>query len=206
MRFCVYLSIFSLILSNVSGEIPSPSFCLCALRNLLEDYAMFTTTRVPPRYRPSSRSDVGFYVASLSSSSWKPVNNATWMDLSSMINAPSGMYTRISLDGIDSVNNGLSLSGLRSAYLAEIIASYRAIIGQVNRFHENILKSRTEICLLETEGETSRVEPLIRNKWQKYFWDRLSRETLVYLFVYLILSVWSFWCQVIEMSAFYVSI
>ena len=169
MLFCVYLSIFSLILSHVSGDVPSPSFCLCALRNLLEDYAMFTINRLPPRYRPSSRSDIGFYVASSSSSSWKPVNNATWVDLSSMINAPSGMYTRISLDGLEPVNNGLSLSGLRSAYLAEIIASYRAIIDQVNRFHENVLKSRTETCLMETEEETSRPKTLVRNKWQKYF-------------------------------------
>ena len=125
MRFCVCLLIFSLILSNVSGEIPSPSFCLCALRNLLEDYAMFTTTRLPPRYRPSSRSDVGFYVASLSSSSWKPVNNATWMDLSSMINAPSGMYTRISLDGIDSVNNGQSIPSGGILVLASNSANYQ---------------------------------------------------------------------------------
>jgi hypothetical protein len=169
MLFCVYLSIFSLILSNVSCEVPSPSFCLCALKDLLEDYAMFTINRLPPRYRPSSRNDIGFYVASSSLSSWKPVNNATWVDLSSMINAPSGMYTRISLDGVEPVNNGLSLSGLRSAYLAEIIASHRAIIDQVNRFHEHILKSRTERCRVETEEETSRAEPLIRNKWQKYF-------------------------------------
>ena len=42
-----------------------------------------------------------------------------------------GMYTHISLDGIDPINDGLSLDNLRSAHLADIMTEYRSIINKV---------------------------------------------------------------------------
>ena len=71
--------------------INSASFCLCALKNVLKDYALLSTDRIPPRYHSSNINDIGFYVVP---SKWKPVNNATWIELGAMINAPSrNVYT-----------------------------------------------------------------------------------------------------------------
>ena len=89
MKLSICLVIF-LFLLDVSSE-NSASFCLCALKSALKDYALLATDRNPPRYRSSDPRDIGFYVVP---SQWKPVNNATWMELGTMINAPSAMYTR----------------------------------------------------------------------------------------------------------------
>jgi len=112
MLFSIYLLLLLLLIfSNVSSDEYS-SFCLCTLKNILEEYALFTTDRFPPRYHSSIKQDIGFYIKT--SSNWKPVNNATWIELSLMINTPLGMYTYISLDGIHSINNGLQLDCQRS--------------------------------------------------------------------------------------------
>jgi hypothetical protein len=63
-----------------------------------------STDRIPPRYRSSNKNDIGFYVVL---SQWEILNDATWIELGKMINASSGMYTHISLDGIHPINNGL---------------------------------------------------------------------------------------------------
>ena len=64
---------------------------------------------------------------------WKPMNNATWTELGAMINAPSDMYTHISLDGIHPLNDGSTLDSLRSAHLADILTEYRSILDKVDR-------------------------------------------------------------------------
>jgi hypothetical protein len=103
MKLLIYISL--LFLSNVSSETSSASFCLCAFKSVLKEYALLSTDRLPPRYRSSNKNDIGFYVLP---SKWKAVNNATWIELGAMINAPSEMYTHISLDGINPINNGLA--------------------------------------------------------------------------------------------------
>lgn len=148
MLFSIY--ILFLIIPTISTD-ESTSFCLCALKTALEEYALFTTDRLPPRYHPLHKEDIGFYIQT--SSDWKPVNSATWVELSSMINEPTGMYTKISLDGIHPINNGLQLDSLRSAYLADIITAYRSLINYIDVFHENIIKRRSGLCKMENEQE-----------------------------------------------------
>jgi hypothetical protein len=161
MKSFIYFLI--LLLSIVSSD-DSPSFCLCTLKDLLKDYALLTTDRTPPRYHSSLDNDIGFYVVP---SNWKAVNNATWIEIGVMLNAPEGMYTQISLDGINPINDGSSLDGLRSAHLADIIADYRSIISKVEFYHENIIKNRTPKCLEQTKK--SAVGSDIKNKWQQFF-------------------------------------
>ena len=139
------------------------------MRPVLEEYALFTTDRIPPRYRSSFMNDIGFYVRI--PSNWKPVNDATWMELASMINAPSGMYNHVSIDGIHPINNGLQLDGLRSAHLADIITADRSIIDFVQMFHENVIKSRTQTCMMETQPQ-SMVGKSSQHAWQPFFLPR----------------------------------
>lgn len=163
MKFFVYLLIFLFLLINVSCD-NSASFCLCALKNVLEDYTLLTTNVIPPRYRPSVSNDIGFYVVP---SKWKAVNDATWNELGAMINAPEGMYTHISLDGIKPVNNGLSLDSLRSSHLADIITQYRLMINKVHLYHENIIKNRTKTC--SNQEKQPFVGFDLFNKWKQFF-------------------------------------
>jgi hypothetical protein len=152
-------------MKNVSSD-TSSSFCLCALKNILEEYALFTTDRIPPRYHSLFDNDIGFYIKV--HSNWKSVNDATWIELSGMINAPSGMYTHISLDGIHSINNGLQLDNLRSAYLADIITDYRSLMNYIENFHENVIKSRSRLCMNEKEKQIID-EKSSQNKWRQFF-------------------------------------
>ena len=160
----IYLLLF--IFPNISSDVSLSSFCLCALKDVLEEYSLFTTDRLPPRYHSSFENDIGFYIGT--NSNWKPVNDATWIDLSDMINAPSGMYTRISLDGIHPINNGLTLDNLRSAHLADIITAYRSIINYVDAFHERVIQRRTETCMIENEKQSINGKSS-RNNWQQFF-------------------------------------
>jgi hypothetical protein len=151
---------------NSAATDPSASFCLCTMKTLLEEYALHTVERSPPRYWPSFTNDIGFYVKT--SSVWKPVNNATWIELATMIKAPMGIYTRISLDGLNPVNDGLLLNGVRSAHLAEIIRSYREIINDIEQFHDHVIRSRTASCLLSNRADTTSSRSN-RNNWQYFF-------------------------------------
>lgn len=132
LLICIKLSV-----SNQS------SFCLCTLKQILEDYALITTDIPPPRYRSSNKNDIGFYI---NSPEWIKVNDATWLELSQMINSPQGIYSQISLDGKSSIKNGLLLDNIRSAYLADLIAQYRFIINQIRFSAEKILQNRTKQC------------------------------------------------------------
>ncbi|CAF1069369.1 unnamed protein product [Adineta steineri] len=161
MKSSIYLLI--LFIFNVSTD-NSPSFCLCALKDVLKDYALLTTDRNPPRYYSSDPNDIGFYILP---SKWKPVNNATWSELGAMINAPSGMYTYISLDGIHPLDNGLTINSFRSAYLADILAEYRLITDKVETYHENMIKSRTETCL--QQSKKSVIGSDLKDKWARFF-------------------------------------
>jgi hypothetical protein len=156
------------MLTSVSSD-TSSSFCLCALKPVLEEYALFTTDRLPPHYHSSFQNDIGFYIRV--DSIWKPVNDATWIELASMINAPSGMYTYISINGINPINNGLQLDGLRSAHLADIITAYRSFMDYVNIFHENVIKTRSRTCTMETQKQ-SIVDKSDQNTWQQFFVPR----------------------------------
>jgi hypothetical protein len=157
--FLLLLTIFT----NVSSD-QSSSFCLCALKDILEEYALFTTDRLPPRYHSLIGEDIGFFIGI--SSQWKPVNEATWIELSAMINAPSGMYTHISLDGIHPVNDGLQLDNRRSVYLAELIAAYRSLMSYVENYHKNVLQSRSGLCMMEQEQTMG--GKFSRNQWQQF--------------------------------------
>ena len=85
-----------------------------------------------------------------------------------MINAPSGMYTRISLDGVHPVNNALQLDSLRSAHLADIITTYRLYIDSVNIFHERLIKNRTDTCTIEKDNQILD-QKSNENQWKKLF-------------------------------------
>lgn len=160
--FCISLLSFLFAVNSVfTAQSPSPipptSFCLCALRELLEDYAMFAVNEDPPRYRSIFPNDVGFYIRT--SSHWKEVNNATWSDLSLMIKEPRGMYARISLDGVQPINNGVLLNSARSAYLGEIIAAYRSLMQYIDSFHERVIQSRVQSCSPRND----------QNSWRDFF-------------------------------------
>jgi hypothetical protein len=94
-------TLFLFILANISSDTPSSSFCLCTLKRVLEEYALFVTDNLPPRYHSSYNNDIGFNVGQ--PSHWKLVNNASWIELSAMINAPKAMYTHISLHDVHPV-------------------------------------------------------------------------------------------------------
>ena len=162
LLFC--LSVLLVNWSSVSTDSSSPSFCLCALKDLLEDYALFTLTDSPPRYRSQFSDDIGFFIVG-PSSQWKPVNNATWMDIASMSKSVRGLYSHISLDGRTPLNDGLLLNGLRSAFLAEILTAYRTLISQVDQFHEHVISSRTQTCLWATRDQSTGN----RNDWRQFF-------------------------------------
>jgi hypothetical protein len=164
VMFYLLILFFGNTLSDTSA-----SFCLCALKSVLKDYALLSTDRLPPRYHSAIKNDIGFFVLS---NKWKAVNNATWIELGSMINAPEGMYTRISLDGINPINNGLSLDGLRSAHLTDIITGYRLIIDKVNIYHTNIIRNRTKTC--SNENKKSVLGFSLRNKWEQFFVPRTN--------------------------------
>ena len=89
-----------------------------------------------------------------------------------MINAPSGMYTHISLDGINPINNGLLLDNLRSSHLADIITEYRLIINKVEIYHQNLIQNRTKTCLDQTRKSLVGFD--LRSKWQQFFIPRLN--------------------------------
>jgi len=167
MKYSVYL-LFLFLLKLVSSD-TSASFCLCTLKNVLKHYALISTDRVPPRYRSSNENDIGFYVVP---SKWKAVNDATWIELGEMINAPGGMYTYISIDGINPINNGLSLDNIRSSHLADIITEYRLIIDKVDLYHENIIRNRTQTCL--NENKKSVIGFDLKNKWKQFFVPRFN--------------------------------
>lgn len=154
VRFCLFVLVLHCTTASASSS--DSSFCLCALKDLLEDYALFSVSDSPPRYRSKFFDDIGFFIGV--ASHWKPVNNATWMDISSLIRSPQGIYSHISLDGRTSVNDGLLLNGVRSAFLAELITAYRSILNQVNQFHERVISSRSNACLQET-----------RDPWRRFF-------------------------------------
>jgi len=166
MKLNICLLLLLLLILNVSSD-NSGSFCLCALKNVLKEYALLTTDRVPPRYHSSNVNDIGFYVVP---SSWKGVNNATWIELDAMINAPSGMYTHISIDGINAINNGLGLDSLRSSHLADIITEYRSIINQVDIYHQYIIQNRTQTCLDQRKKSVIGFD--LKSKWQQFFVPR----------------------------------
>jgi hypothetical protein len=84
-----------------------------------------------------------------------------------MINAPSGMYTHISLDGIHPVYNGLALDNLRPSHLADIMTEYRLIIDKVNFYHETLILNRTETC--SNQKKKSIVGFDLKSKWQQFF-------------------------------------
>jgi hypothetical protein len=66
MLFSIYLLLLLLlILPNVSTD-NSISFCLCALKDILEEYALFTTDCLLPRYYSSFKQDIGFYIGTSS--------------------------------------------------------------------------------------------------------------------------------------------
>lgn len=143
------------------------SFCLCTIKDLLEEYALYTIDQDPPRYNSIFPDDLGFFIRS--GSTWKPVNNATWLELFYMIKSPTGIYTEISLDGKQPVLNGLLVNGVRSAHLAAILADYRRIISNVNKFHERFMHSQLNRCsshlLSKTEEDRSP-----KDYWKSYFW------------------------------------
>jgi len=164
MKYSICLLI--LFLLNVSSN-SSPEFCLCTLKHVLKDYTLLSTDRIPPRYHSSYKNDIGFYVVP---SKWKAVNNATWSELGAMINAPSGMYTHISLDGIHPINNGLTLDSLRSSHLADIMAEYRSIMDKVNIYHEHLIENRTSTC--SNENNKNIIGFGLKSKWEKFFVPR----------------------------------
>jgi len=166
MKYSIYLLI--LFLSNVSSN-TSPSFCLCTLKNVLKEYTLLSTNRIPPRYRSSYKNDIGFYVVP---SKWKAVNNATWLELGAMINAPLGMYTHISLDGIHPINNGLALDSIRSSHLADIMAEYRSMMDKVDLYYEEIIQNRTQTCLDQTKHSVIGFD--LKNKWAQFFVPRVN--------------------------------
>jgi hypothetical protein len=157
-----------LLLPNVLSD-NSASFCLCALKTVLKDYALMTTDRIPPRYRSSNKNDIGFYVVP---SKWKAVNDATWSELGAMINAPTGMYTHISLDGINPINDGLALDSRRSSHLADIMTEYRLMMNNVDIYHENIIKNRTKTC--EVQEKKSIIGFDLKNTWKQFFAPRAN--------------------------------
>lgn len=163
MKYIIIL--FFLIINVLSdSSSSSSSFCLCALKDILRDYALLSTDRIPPRYRPLNENDIGFYVVP---SKWKPVNNATWIELGRMINAPEGMYTHISIDGIKPIYTGLALDNIRSTHLADIITEYRLIINQINIYHENLIQNRSKTC--SNQENKSYVGFGLLNKWKQFF-------------------------------------
>ena len=164
MNYSIYF--FSIILSNVFADQFSPSFCLCALKSILEDYALMSTDRQPPRYRSSNGNDIGFYVIS---AQWKPVNDATWIEIGKIINHPSGIYSQISLDGIQPINNGLPLDNLRSAHLADIFAEYRFILDKVHIYHQNLIENRTKTCLDQQRKSSLGFQFNGNGKWKQVF-------------------------------------
>jgi hypothetical protein len=167
MKYSIYFLLI-LLLKNVLND-NSASFCLCTLKNILKNYALISTERIPPRYRSSNENDIGFYVVP---SKWKAVNNATWIELGEMINAPTGMYTHISIDGINPINNGLALNNIRSAHLADIITEYRSIIDKVDLYHENIIRNRTQTCLNQKKKSVIGFD--LKNTWKQFFVPRLN--------------------------------
>ncbi len=166
MKYSIYLLL--IFYSNVLSD-KSSSFCLCTLKNILEEYALMSTNHLPPRYISSNKNDIGFYVVP---SRWKPVNDATWIELRAMINAPSGMYTHISLDGINPINNGLPFDNLRSSHLADIITEYRSIIDRVTIYYQNLIENRTKTCLDQTRKSLVGFD--LKSKWQQFFIPRLN--------------------------------
>ena len=155
IKSILYLLIcIELIASNDS------SYCLCTLKKILEDYALITTDIPPPRYRSFDKNDIGFYI---NSSGWKKINDATWIELSEMINSPLGMYSQISVDGINPIENGLLFDNIRSSYLADLVTQYRFILDQSRFFYEKILQNRTNQCLNSFRGSE------MKSKWKKYF-------------------------------------
>ncbi|CAF1215727.1 unnamed protein product [Adineta ricciae] len=150
MKFNLCLLILLLLHHYVSTE-ESPKFCLCVLKSILQEYSLLTTDRLPPRYRPLNPADIGFYVVP---SRWKPVNNATWSELAAMINAPTGMYSHISINRKDPLQNGLQLNSRQTAYLADIVADYQSMMYKVDLYHEKIIQNHTKSCSQEVKSNS----------------------------------------------------
>ncbi|UJR29495.1 hypothetical protein I4U23_010709 [Adineta vaga] len=159
----VIICFLILFLQYISTE-NSPEFCLCTLKSVLQEYSLFTTDRRPPRYRPLNQNDIGFFVVP---SRWKAVNNATWIELGAMINAPLGMYSHISIDGENPIQNGLLLGSRQTAHLGEILAEYRLMMDKVTNYYEKIIRNNTKSCLQVTNSNQINFDS--NNQWQKYF-------------------------------------